>query len=67
MLNVFTLVQGRLVQKEVDGPEALMQVQPVWVDLEGPSPEEKGWMLGRFGLDIPRPSRWPAWRCCRPP
>jgi magnesium transporter len=53
MLNVFTLAQGRLVQREVDGPEALSQSQPVWVDLEDPSPEEKSWVLGRFGLDIP--------------
>ena len=53
MLNVFTLAQGRLVQKEIDGPDALTKAQPVWVDLENPTPEEKGWVLGRFGLDIP--------------
>jgi magnesium transporter len=53
MLNVFTLVSGRLAQKEVDGPDALSGVQPVWVDLEAPTPEEKGWIQGRFGLVIP--------------
>ncbi len=53
MLNVFTLVNGRLVQREVDGPQDLAGVQPVWVDMEAPSPEEKGWITSRFGLLIP--------------
>jgi len=53
MLNVFTLANGRLVQEEIGDPEALARVQPIWVDLEAPTPEEKGWLAGRFGLTIP--------------
>ncbi len=53
MLNVFTLANGRLVQEEIESPEALAHVQPVWVDLEAPSDEEKAWITGRFGLHIP--------------
>nr|WP_297358069.1 magnesium/cobalt transporter CorA [uncultured Caldimonas sp.] len=53
MLNVFTLSNGRLYQEEIDRPESLARVQPVWVDLESPTPEEKGWITGRFGLNIP--------------
>jgi magnesium transporter len=53
MLNVFTLANGRLVQLEVDGPAALAGVQPVWVDLDDPTAEEKGWVRGRFALEIP--------------
>ncbi|MCM5679235.1 magnesium/cobalt transporter CorA [Schlegelella sp. S2-27] len=53
MLNVFTLSNGRLYQEEIDRPESLARVQPVWVDLESPTPEEKGWISGRFGLQIP--------------
>jgi magnesium transporter len=53
MLNVFTLVNGRLVQQEIDTPQALAEVQPIWVDLEAPSAEEKGWLRGRFGLTLP--------------
>jgi magnesium transporter len=53
MLNVFTLANGRLYQEEIDAPEALAHVMPVWVDLEAPTPQEKGWILGRFGLSIP--------------
>ncbi|ODU09630.1 MAG: magnesium and cobalt transport protein CorA [Rubrivivax sp. SCN 71-131] len=54
MLNVFSLVNGRLFQEEIGDPEALARVQPIWVDLEEPSVEEKGWIAARFGLTIPQ-------------
>ncbi len=53
MLNVFTLVNGRLFQEEIESLPALDGVQPVWVDLESPSAEEKSWVQQRFGLSIP--------------
>ena len=53
MLNVFTLVNGRLFQEEISSVETLADVRPVWVDLEDPTPEEKGWIAGRFGLSLP--------------
>ncbi len=53
MLNVFTLVNGRLVQQEIASAQALAGLRPVWVDLESPSAEEKGWLRGRFGLTLP--------------
>ena len=53
MLNVFTLANGRLFQEEIAHPEALAKVQPVWVDLDAPTPEEKGWILQHFGVTIP--------------
>jgi len=53
MLNVFTLVNGRLFQEEISSATALAHVEPVWVDLEAPTPEEIGWISGRFGLAIP--------------
>jgi magnesium transporter len=53
MLNVFTLVNGRLFQEEIESLDALANVQPVWVDLEDPSPAEKSWITTRFGLTIP--------------
>ncbi len=53
MLNVFTLVQGRLVQQEIDKPAMLNEAQPVWVDLEAPLAVEKGWIAAHFGLTIP--------------
>ncbi|KAB2876281.1 MAG: magnesium/cobalt transporter CorA [Burkholderiaceae bacterium] len=53
MLNVFTLVNGRLVQQEIDGAPALGSVRPVWVDLEAPTEQEKRWIAERFGLTLP--------------
>jgi magnesium transporter len=53
MLNVFTLVNGRLVQEEIDSAQALANVRPVWVDLEAPTPQEKSWLRERFGLSLP--------------
>jgi magnesium transporter len=53
MLNVFTLVNGRLVQEEIDSSEALAHVRPVWVDLEAPNADEKAWVHARFGIAIP--------------
>jgi magnesium transporter len=53
MLNVFTLVNGRLFQEEIAEPGALSHVAPIWVDLEQPTAPEKAWILSRFGLAIP--------------
>jgi magnesium transporter len=53
MLNVFSLALGRLVQEEIESLDALAHVQPVWVDLDAPTPEEKGWIAQHFGVTIP--------------
>jgi magnesium transporter len=53
MLNVFTLVNGRLFQEEIENPQGLAHVTPVWVDLESPTVEEKSWVASRFGVEIP--------------
>ncbi len=53
MLNVFTLASGRLFQEEIESLEALARVKPVWVDLDAPTAEEKGWIAQHFGVTIP--------------
>jgi magnesium transporter len=57
MLNVFTLANGRLVQEEIDSLDALGRVltraRPVWVDLDAPTAEEKGWITQHFAVTIP--------------
>ncbi len=53
MLNVFTLANGRLFQEEIESLEELTQVQPIWVDLEAPTPQERRWVKQHFGLSIP--------------
>ena len=53
MLNIFTLSNGRLVQVEIDSLEELKYFQPVWVDLESPSDEEKRWIKQHYGISVP--------------
>ncbi len=53
MLNVFSLANGRLFQVEIESLAELAQCQPIWVDLENPSPEERRWVKQHFGLSIP--------------
>jgi magnesium transporter len=53
MLNVFTLANGRLFQEEIESLDELAHVNPVWVDLEVPAPDEKGWIAQHFGVAIP--------------
>src|SRR3569623_2665665 len=53
MLNIFTLANGRLFQEEIESLEELSRFQPIWVDLESPTLEEKRWGKQYFGLSIP--------------
>lgn len=53
MLNIFTLVNGRLFQEEIESLEELSRFHPIWVDLEAPTLEEKRWVKQYYGLSIP--------------
>jgi magnesium transporter len=53
MLNIFSLAHGRLFQEEIESLEELARFQPIWVDLESPTPEEKSWVKQYYGLSIP--------------
>ena len=53
MLNIFTLANGRLFQEEIESLEELTKFQPIWVDLESPTPEEKAWIKQHYDLSIP--------------
>ncbi|MFM9879804.1 MAG: magnesium/cobalt transporter CorA [Burkholderiaceae bacterium] len=53
MLNIFSLANGRLFQEEIESLEELAKFQPIWVDLESPTPEEKRWVSEYYGLIIP--------------
>ena len=53
MLNIFTLANGRLFQEEIESLEELSRFQPIWVDLESPTVEEKRWVKQYYGLSIP--------------
>ena len=53
MLNVFTLVNGRLFQEEIESLEDLRRFKPIWVDLDEPTVEEKQWIKQTYALSIP--------------
>ena len=53
MLSIFTLANGRLVQEEIESLEELSNFQPIWVDLENPTPDEKRWVSQYYSLSIP--------------
>src|SRR6478735_6236057 len=53
MLNIFSLANGRLFQEEIEALEELSRFQPIWVDLEEPTLEEKRWVKQYYGLSIP--------------
>ncbi|MES2184709.1 MAG: magnesium and cobalt transport protein CorA [Pseudomonadota bacterium] len=53
MLNIFSLANGRLVQEEIESLEELARFQPIWVDLESPTIEEKRWIKQHYALSIP--------------
>ncbi|HCL86837.1 MAG TPA: magnesium and cobalt transport protein CorA [Comamonadaceae bacterium] len=53
MLNIFSLANGRLVQEEIESLEELKRFQPIWVDLQSPTLEEKRWVKQHYGLSIP--------------
>ena len=54
MLNIFTLANGRLFQEEIESLEELSKFQPIWVDLESPTADEKRWIQQYYGLSIPQ-------------
>jgi magnesium transporter len=53
MLNIFSLANGRLFQEEISSLEELARFQPIWVDLESPTLEEKRWVNQHFGVLVP--------------
>ncbi len=53
MLNVFSLVNGRLYQEEIASGDELSRFTPVWVDLDSPNAQELQWIEDYYGLVIP--------------
>lgn len=53
MLNVFSLNRGRLQQHEIEQREELDQLNPIWVDLDEPTEEEKRWVVEKYHIRLP--------------
>lgn len=56
MLNVFSLIQGRMHQEEIEQRSDLddLTATPIWIDLENPTEEEKEWVTQKYGIRLPR-------------
>lgn len=53
MLNVFSLENGRLCQEEIEREEDLARINPLWIDLDDPSEDEKRWVYEKYGVRFP--------------
>lgn len=53
MLNTFSLVNGRLHQEEIEQPQELLHANPIWVDLDAPTEEEKRWVMEQYQIRLP--------------
>lgn len=54
MLNVFSLIHGRMHQEEIEQPSDLDNIAtPIWIDLDAPSEEEKEWIVKKYGIRLP--------------
>ncbi len=55
MVNAFELHNGRLRQINVEGPDDLLNLRPIWIDLVAPTPEIREWIGDYFDVQIPAP------------
>ncbi|CAK0759397.1 Magnesium transporter [Gammaproteobacteria bacterium] len=56
-VKVFGLKEGRLCEIDIDTREDLVSSHPIWIDLVAPSFEERVWVGGSFGIELPDPER----------
>jgi magnesium transporter len=55
MVNAFELHNGRLRQINLEGPNDLHNLRPIWIDLVAPTPEIREWIGNYFDVQIPAP------------
>jgi magnesium transporter len=56
-IKAFGLHEGRLREITIKNSEALLNAKPVWIDLVGPTFEERTWVGDIFGIELPDPER----------
>jgi magnesium transporter len=56
-IKAFGLHEGRLREITIQNGEALVNSKPVWIDLVGPTFEERTWVGDNFGIELPDPER----------
>lgn len=56
-VKAFGLHEGRLREITIQSSSALTNAKPVWIDLVGPTFEERTWIGDIFGIELPDPDR----------
>lgn len=56
-IKAFVLNEGRLRETNVLTGDELLKAKPVWIDLVGPTFEERTWVGDIFGIELPDPAR----------
>jgi magnesium transporter len=56
-IKAFGLHEGRLREITIRNSESLLNAKPVWIDLVGPTFEERTWVGDIFGIELPDPER----------
>lgn len=56
-IKAFGLHEGRLREIAIQSSEGLLNSKPVWIDLVGPTFEERTWVGNIFGVELPDPER----------
>jgi magnesium transporter len=56
-IKAFGLHEGRLREITIRTSEELLAAKPVWIDLVGPTFEERTWVGDIFGIELPDPER----------
>lgn len=56
-IKAFSLHEGRLREIAIHTSEELLKTKPVWIDLVGPTFEERTWVGDIFGIELPDPER----------
>lgn len=56
-IKAFGLHEGRLREITIHTSEELLSTKPVWIDLVGPTFEERTWVGEIFGIELPDPEK----------
>jgi magnesium transporter len=56
-VKAFNLREGRLSEVSINTPEDLIEAQPIWIDLVGPTFEDRIWVGDIFGIELPDPDK----------
>jgi magnesium transporter len=56
-IKAFGLHEGRLREITIQNGDGLVKAKPVWIDLVGPTFEERTWVGDIFGIELPDPDR----------